>query len=230
MVETYLSLARSAEGARHFEDDGIVGVQATSNHPAANFSIVARPNIHSVTRLFQTSPHSAYVLPTDQSHSVVEMMKKAGFQQGSTLNLMFMRNPIGGINLDLETVKGFSARYDHTMFLAKQFFSAANASFCEGIATLTAAAETCELLALGGKTGTIAGAMLVQTSNTLGLYNISVAPENRHAGLGSDLVRSLVAIAASRNCTATLQCNDSLVPWYERLGFRKYAEVVMMRN
>lgn len=230
MVETYFALARPAEGSRRFEDEGIIGCHSVSTHPAANFSVVARPNIHSVTRLFQREPHTVYVLPTDQTHSVVEMMRKAGFTVGVSLNLMFQRNPEGGVNLDLKTVTGVSERYDLTLFLARQFFSTANEAFCQGIATLTAQARQCELLVLPGRSGPAAGAMLSQTADTLGLYNISVAPENRHKGLGGDLVRSLVAIAASRRCTATLQCHDSLVPWYERLGFRKYGEIVMMRN
>lgn len=230
MVETYFALAKSATALCRFEDDGVIGCRAGDSHPAANFAVTARPNIHSVTRLFQHGPQTVYVLPTDQSYAVVEMFKKAGFTQGVTLNLMFLRNPEGGINLDLETIQGVSARFEHTMFLAKQFFSAANVSFCEGIAALTAAAGRCELLSLPGRSGPTAGAMLFQTGQTTGLYNISVSPELRYQGVGSNLVRSLVGIAAARKTTVTLQCHEPLVPWYERLGFRKYAEVVMMRK
>ena len=230
MVETYFALARSAEGSCRFEDEGIIGCKSTSDHPAANFSIVARPNLPAINRLVQLGVGTAYVVPTDQGSSVVEMMRGAGFLPGNTLSLMFQRNPSGGIDLDLETMAGFSARYDHTMFLASQFFSSSSASFSQGIATMTTQAQSCELLRLSGKNGPIAGAMVNQTENVLGLYNITVSPENRHNGLGSNLVRTLVAIAASRLCTATLQCNESLVPWYERLGFRKYGEVVMMRR
>lgn len=230
MVDTYFALAKSAAGSRRFEDDGVIGCRAESDHPAANFSVVVRPNVPAITRLAQMGSQTTYVIPTDQTGSVVEMMRGAGFSTGSSLSLMFLRNPDGGVNLDLETVDGFSARYDHTMFLASQFFSAAGNSFCEGISTMTAYAERCELLRLSGKTGTVAGAMVCQSGSVLGLYNITVAPESRHNGMGSELVRSLVGIAASRKCTATLQCHDSLVPWYERLGFRKYGEVVMMRK
>ena len=230
MVETYFALARSAQDSCRFEDDGIIGCRSASTHPAANFSVVARPNIHSVSRLMKMGSHTVYVLPTDQSPSIIEMMRKVGFNPGVSLNLMFQRNPEGGVDLDLQTVNGVSARYDHTLFLARQFFSSANSDFCAGIASLTSAAKQCELLLLPGRSGPSAGAMISQVGETLGLYNISVAPEARGKGLGSELVRSLVGIAASRKCTATLQCHDSLVPWYERLGFRKYAEVVMMRN
>ncbi|MBS1727974.1 MAG: GNAT family N-acetyltransferase [Armatimonadetes bacterium] len=230
MVETYFALARPADGLTRFEDDGVIGCRSTQKHPASNFSVVARPNIHSLTRLVQMDSHTVYVLPTDQTYAVIEMMKKVGFTPGRSLSLMFVRNPLGGIDLDLTTVTGISARYDHTMFLAKQFFSAANMAFCEGIATLTSRAPECELICLGRLEAPTAGAMISQTNGTLGLYNISVTPEQRHRGLGGELVRALVGIAASRRCTATLQCHDSLVPWYERLGFRKYAEVVMMRR
>jgi GNAT superfamily N-acetyltransferase len=230
MVETYFALAKSAAGFCRFEDEGIIGCRATSSHPAANFSVVARPNLPSILRLSQMGSHTAYVMPTDQSGSVFEMMRGAGFTTGNSLSLMFQRNPIGGVDLDLETVSGFSARYDHTIFLASQFFSSASSSFCEEISTMTAIAEKCELLRLSNRNGTIAGAMLFQTGAILGLYNITVAPESRHQGLGGNLVRSLVGVAASRRSTSTLQCSESLVPWYERLGFRKYGEVVMMRK
>ncbi len=230
MAETYFALARSAAGSCRFEDEGIIGCRSELDHPAANFAIVARPTLGSIVGLFQNGPRTAYVMPTDQSGSVIQMMRGSGFKEGSPLSLLFMRRPEGGVDLDLETVTGFSDRYDHTMFLARQFFSSSGGSFCNDISTMTAHAERCELLRLSGKLGSIAGAMVVQTGNSLGLYNITVSPENRHSGLGSELVRSLVGIAASRGCTATLQCNDSLVPWYERLGFRKYGEIVMMRR
>lgn len=229
MVETYLSLGKSAPGFCRFEDEGIIGCRSESDHPAANFSIVARPNLPAITRLSMLDSHTSYVIPTDQTGSVLEMMKSAGFSQGNTLSLMFVRRPIGGVDLDLETVNGISARYDHTMFLASQFFSAGDA-FCDGISRMTAQSEKCELLRLAGRNGPMAGAMIFQTGAVLGLYNISVSPESRGGGVGANLVRSLIGVAASRKCTATLQCNESLVPWYERLGFRKYGEVVMMRR
>jgi ribosomal protein S18 acetylase RimI-like enzyme len=169
-------------------------------------------------------------MPTDQTGSVLGMMKSAGFSPGSTLSLMFLRNPSGSVDLDLETVQGFSNRYEHTMFLADQFFTNAGDSFCEGISMMTANASRCELLRLPGRFGPAGGAMIFQTGAVLGLYNISVSPEARGKGLGANMVRSLIGIAALRKCTATLQCNESLVPWYERLGFRKYGEVVMMRK
>jgi ribosomal protein S18 acetylase RimI-like enzyme len=230
MVETYFALAKSAPGACRFEDDGIIGCRSELNHPAANLSIVARPNLPAINRLAKMASHTSYVIPTDQIGSVIQMMTAAGFSARSSMSLLFMRDPVGGVNLDVETVSGFSARYDHTMFLANQFFATASANFCEGISSMTALADHCELLKLPGKIGTAAGAMLFQTDSTLGFYNIAVAPERRGNGLGAELVRSMIGIAASRKCTATLQCNDSLVPWYERLGFRKYGEIVMMRT
>ena len=225
-----MALGKSAPGFCRFEDEGIIGCRSESDHPASNFSVVARPNLPAITRLSRLPSHTAYVMPTDQAGSVLKMMKSAGFSSGNVLSLMFMRNPSGGVDLDLETVTGFSARYDHTMFLASQFFSASGGSFCEGISTMTAQAPGCELLRLPGRAGPAAGAMIFQTGAVLGLYNISVSPESRGQGLGAKLVRSLIGVAASRKCTATLQCGESLVPWYERLGFRKYGEVVMMRK
>ncbi len=230
MVETYFALARAADGFTRYEDDGIIGCLSETVHPAANFSVVVRPNANSVGRLASRMGHSAYVLPTDQTASVVEMMNKAGYFTGHTLNLMFSRNPERGIDLDLESVTSTLSRYEHMLFLARQFFTTSNPSFCEGIAALAAEARSCELIRLSGKGGAIGGAMTVQVGSMMGLYNIAVAPDFRHKGLGSDLVRSLVGIAASRGLMATLQCSDSLVPWYERLGFRRYASVVMMRK
>lgn len=230
LVETYFALARAANGTTCFEDDGIIGCRSESGHPAANFAMVARPNIHSVTRLANKNLDSIYILPTDQSFSVIEMMTRAGFVAGASLNLMFLRNPSGGINLDLQTIQGISRRFEQTFFLASQFFATANPGFCEGIASMTSNASQCELIALPGKVSPIGGAMLFQTPGILGLYNIAIAAESRSRGLGSELVRSLAGVAASRGCAATLQCHNALVPWYERLGFRKYAEVVMMRK
>jgi ribosomal protein S18 acetylase RimI-like enzyme len=229
LTETYIALAYNATGFRTYEDEGIVGCLSDLQHPAANFVMIARPTPRSIQKLKQLSQERhlmAYLYPTPEVTSIVESLQRLGFEVSNRLNLMFYRGETTKKEIALETVSGFSERYDWALFLAKQFFSHVDEKFSQDIAGLTASAR-CDLLrSFAGD----CGAMVKQTSDTLGLYNIAVSGEKRNRGMGADLVRTLVAEAQERNLHSVLQCNDSLVEWYERLGFRRYDEITMMRS
>jgi ribosomal protein S18 acetylase RimI-like enzyme len=227
LTETYFALARNASGFRTYEDEGMVGCFANINHPATNFLVVARPSPHAIQRLRQIAEERSfmvYLLPTPEELSVIESLKRNDFEETNVLNLMFYRGGPGETRIELDKEVKPSQRLDLAFRLARLFFS--DRSFSLEIAGLTAISK-CELYS--SKDGHC-GCMVHEVADTLGLYNIAVAPDMRGRGIGSDLVRTLIAEAQLRKKTAVLQCHDSLVEWYERLGFRNYGQVHLLRS
>ena len=54
------------------------------------------------------------------------------------------------------------------------------------------------------------------------IEDVVVSKEFEGKGIGIKLVTSLLEIANTRNCYKTiLNCNDELIPFYERIGFKQ---------
>ena len=54
------------------------------------------------------------------------------------------------------------------------------------------------------------------------IEDVVVSKEFEGRGIGIKLVTSLLEIANTRNCYKTiLNCNDELIPFYERIGFKQ---------
>ena len=202
-------------------------------HPATNVAVIARPTPQSLVELRQMKdrhgPFTSYVLPTSDDSAVLEMASRTGYSVGGRLNLMFLKPRLQKSAPELEFLKDSAERFDLTYFLARQFFHEMDDDFNVMIAGLTAKTPSCELLRFRRGASVEAGAMVSQVRDTLGLYNIAVSPERRHRGVGGTVLSNLIGLAGARECYAVLQCSDTLVEWYERLGFRRYGSVMMIR-
>lgn len=233
LTETYFALARSAQGATPYQDEGVIASFSNVLHPAANIAMIARPSPASLNRLRQQTdqhgPFTSYVLPTTDDGAVLEMCTRAGFKIGNRLNLMFMKPRAQKAPPELMFLQEIPDRKELTLFLAKQFFYDVELEFIEVLANLTATTKSCELIAFPRGVRLNAGAMVHQVRDTLGFYNIAVAPDRRHRGVGGTVMSQLIGLAGARECYAVLQCHDSLVEWYERQGFRRYGAVTMVR-
>lgn len=233
MTETYFNIAKTAPGKTKYCDDGIYGWFSEIAHPATNVAVIARANpssLHALRRQKDVhGPFTSYILPTNDDSAVLEMATRAGFSLSGRLNLMFLKPRLQKSAPELEFLSDASDRFDLTFFLARQFFLEMDEEFNTIIAGLTAKATKCELIRYRRGANLEAGAMISQIQDTLGFYNIAVSPERRHRGIGGTILSHLIGVAGARDCYATLQCNDSLVEWYERLGFRRYASVTMIR-
>jgi GNAT superfamily N-acetyltransferase len=233
MTETYFSIAQSAVGAKRYVDDGVMGWFSELDHPATNVAVIARATPKSLLELRRQKdihgPFTSYILPTNDDSAVLEMATRAGFSVGSRLNLMFLKPRPQKAAPELEFLKDSSDRFDLTYFLARQFFFEMDDEFSTMIAGLTAKTTKCELIRFRRGPSLEAGAMVSQVRDTLGFYNIAVAPDRRHRGVGGTVLSHLIGLAGARDCYAVLQCGDTLVEWYERIGFRRYGSVVMIR-
>ncbi|MDX2065814.1 MAG: GNAT family N-acetyltransferase [Fimbriimonadaceae bacterium] len=77
--------------------------------------------------------------------------------------------------------------------------------------------------------GLAAAAMVSPTEESVGIYNLCVPASRRRLGHGGSLVKLILQASGGR--PVTLQCEPSLVPWYERFGFRSvdFVEIYAMR-
>jgi ribosomal protein S18 acetylase RimI-like enzyme len=233
MTETYFSIAQSAPGSTRYIADGIMGWFSEINHPATNVAVIARPTPKSLLELRTQKdihgPFTSYVLPTNDDSAVLEMATRAGFTTAGRIHLMFLKPRPQRSAPELDFLTDSNDRFDLTYFLARQFFFEMDDSFSTMIAGLTAKSSRCELIQFRRGVVLEAGAMVSQVGDTLGFYNIAVSPERRHRGVGGTVLSHLIGLAGARECYAVLQCGDTLVEWYERLGFRRYGTVTMVR-
>lgn len=232
MTRTYLEVARHARGNQRFELEGIFGCHSEETHAAANFAFIARPSPESLNELqrkSQETPYfTSYLLPTDRDDVVTEELLSRGFQLANRLHLMFYRGPERNplpFDLKRQQFDQIHDRYEHMLFLAKQFFVDADLKFQRTIAMLTATSKKCQLFAWEQDRFTVMGGMYTEFENTLGLYNLAVAPSKRGKGYGQSMV--LDCLARSEMKYSTLQCHKPLVSWYESLGFRDYGTIQM---
>ena len=59
------------------------------------------------------------------------------------------------------------------------------------------------------------------------IEDVAVAKELQGKGIGKKVVRALLDHAERKGCYKTiLDCSDDLIPFYERLGFRKYSSAM----
>jgi hypothetical protein len=77
--------------------------------------------------------------------------------------------------------------------------------------------------------GIAATAMLSPTDESVGIYNLCVPASRRRLGHGGSLVKWILQASGGR--PVTLQCEASLVPWYETFGFRSvdFVEIYGLR-
>jgi ribosomal protein S18 acetylase RimI-like enzyme len=232
MTETYFAIGRGADNSSPFSEDGILGCFSTVRHPAANFAFISAPTAASIQKLKDHTKNSGaffcYVLPGSHQELAVEMMSFANFTATSELALMFQRkSDLEFYESELEFIDDPIKRFEHTMFLARQFFSNTDLDFLTEISRLTAKSPRCELIQMNSS---FCGCMAMESSDCLGLYNVAVSSDKRYRGYGSELIRQCQNLAHQRELNITLQCALNLVPWYERLGLRRYANVVLMRS
>ena len=102
--------------------------------------------------------------------------------------------------------------------MAEQFFWRLPTDAREAIATATAASRH-RILKLGEAQEPEAAVMLVPAAGSIGLYNLCVRPELRGRGTGKSIVETIMSGSAQNGTKIVLQCEGTLAPWYQILGF-----------
>lgn len=120
-----------------------------------------------------------------------------------------------------------SVRREVADFMVRQFFHQASEAVQGTLAQATAGSDL-ELRYIEDRSGIAAAYMLAPGRTGFGLYNLCVRSDRRGQGLGASLAQQVAGQLAAKGMRTYLQCEESLVSWYEPLGFKPLGEVVAL--
>lgn len=224
LVQTYIRLGLATPHATWSREEGFDVCLGTLDHPICNFAADLNLDPWSARKLAgiaQSRPcFNVYAVTGDRPAYVDELLQNAGFMVAYRL-VQLVAEPIGAEVWETMDSCGPEDRLSVACFMVDQFFSQRPKEFRMAIAAATAAAPGVELYRAGEKSRHVAAVMLSETPGMLGGYNLCVAPASRGRGIGSSLVRWVVAEAGNRGLLATIQCEPHLESWYQSLGFER---------
>lgn len=76
-----------------------------------------------------------------------------------------------------------------------------------------------------GSNEIIGAAMICETTNAHGLYNLCVSHSQRRGGIGTAIVDAIRREAAIRRVPCVLQCEAGLATWYKNQGFDEVGKI-----
>jgi hypothetical protein len=222
LIETYVALASSISPTIIQWEGNVCSAISEITHPVCNFGIafdLRREQVDALSHLsIQRQNFAVYAL--DQM--TVESLEWGDFRQSHYLVQMEAPPGFGGSTLRLMEAFAPGIRSSVAQFMIEQFFPRQTAEFRFTLAQATAKQKALRLMYLPIE-GTVAAAvMLHRTRGTTGLYNLCVATEYRHEGLGAQLVQWC---RSQSDEPIVLQCNPNFVSWYQGLEFEQTGTV-----
>ncbi|HWA83009.1 MAG TPA: GNAT family N-acetyltransferase [Fimbriimonadaceae bacterium] len=229
LKHTYFELGRSAVNAKILREPGFQACVGEFEHPICNFAAGLDLDRWSAERLariaLDRTMFNVYVTPNDKPEDLGELLVREGFFRSYRL-LQMVAEP-GEVQPRGSLVRA-ATRYDRlqiALFMVDQFFNKYGQSFRQQVAETTARATSLELLSMRRDGKILAAAMVCFANGMAGVYNVCVDAGFRGLGLGTALMREILAVCAVKNAPATLQCDAKLEPWYRELGFRRSGEI-----
>lgn len=223
-LATYLGLVEPINGVVVSKPCGFTLVRGPGPFSFCNFAAVfdTDDTESAVSTLIEQAGDCpgfyVFVMSGDRPADLEEKLIASGFGLRQELTSMVWE-PVkceAGVGLDLVTDP--HERSLVTGFMAEQFFWRLPTDARSAIATATAASRH-QILKIGGAKEPQAAVMLVPVAGSIGLYNLCVRPELRSRGTGKSIVESIKSSAALSGTKVVLQCEGTLAPWYESLGF-----------
>ena len=226
---TYFELGRSAANSRVWREAGFEACVGEIEHPICNFAAGLDLDRASASRLARVAldrpSFNVYATPVDRPQNVGDILVREGFQRSYRL-VQMIADPVEGTPRG--TLARASTHFDRmqtAFFMVDQFFSKQAQAFRKQVAEATSRAVSLELLAMKRDGRTIAAAMVSFNCGIAGVYNVCVDSNLRGLGIGTALMREILAVCALKSAPATLQCDPKLEAWYTHLGFRRTGEV-----
>lgn len=229
-AETMIGLARGAPKVRIFKRDGYWMSRSPFEHPIANFAVrldVNRQEINTLVRMAKRNPFfRIYVMPRDNPAEIENEFESRGLVSSFRIVGMALEEPPRSVDM-LARVAMREEREEIFRFIVEHFFWKSPRSIQTMLLRVMSRAKTPyhEMYVVRDRRGISAAGGLIVTGDTAGLYNICVRNDLRGKGLGSELVRQMSWLAASRGLKVVLQCEQDLENWYFSLGFATLGEI-----
>ncbi len=235
LEETYGAIGRATPGARVRDYGAAIVCLCDLDHPVGNFALcrVTDGKLFShLARLARTrSAFHAYVSPIPEQDHLEQTLHDAGFQCVYRLSQLAAAGSASESPIQLVEAVDSDSRRRIAQFMAGQFFARHGKCVREAVATATSESGL-SLYEFSSDGAAVGAVMLCRTEGLLGIYSLCIEASRRGKGLGSEAVRALMDAAHREGREAVLQCDPSLVAWYERLGFREsgYVSVLSLEN
>lgn len=229
LVETYFELGAATPGSQLIQDEGFRACTGPFEHPICNFAANLKLTLNASMRLQELAisrpSFNVYSLPGDWPAETSSLLQSQGFRPSHSLCLMACEPRKGGNAILPIEAKSSLERARVARFMAEQFFSRQRATFRKRVEETTCAAENLSLFSIESKGKIFAAAMISDKAGVFGLYNLCVASAHRGCGWGSELLQSMLNLAAQRQKLLTLQCEVALENWYIKRGFNAVGTV-----
>jgi len=229
LIDTYLALGRAAGKGEQIVGKGVYGYASSFPHPISNFAVVSEvvPATASDLRQIAETRRSfnVYLYDLLASRQSRSLLRKQGFRNTHMLQVMSAAPTVPPGGLPLDRAETPVDRLAVAEFMISQFPSTSPGWIMEEVCQATACAEGLDLYSLKEEGGIIAAMMLRRNESCIGLYNLCVKAEERRRGYGKLLVTIAKRHASNLRVPLILQCNRSLVAWYEDLGFVKNGRI-----
>ena len=166
-----------------------------------------------------------FCLPGDQPEDIRSRLIALGFCSDHQLVQMASDGvAIQSLGLDLIESTATHERREVAEFMIRQFFWRQNPALRRQI--IEATVRSPHRLVSYRPGGTLTGAaMIVETPDSHGLYNLCVTNSKRKKGLGKGIVEAIQKEAALRRVPCVLQCEPGLESWYASQGFGNFGKI-----
>lgn len=235
LCKTYMAIGQEVRGCQSYALSGLQGVVGPVNHAIGNFGVSIRPD--------RTSAFEAWRLARDHPNFIVyagrnpedpnrdPWLVDRGFEKVHQQNVMVAGPRVlekTSSNFCVLPVQTRESRLDVTEFVARQFFGHVAPAIRDEVARALGRAGDLDIFAtwdaLEPKTlRNLLGAYSLVEGDVMGIYNLCVDAPLRGRGIGSIMVQKLFESRPNRHIS--LQCDEPLVKFYERLGFRHFGWV-----
>lgn len=227
IIASYSSLARAIPGARVRVRPSHLLVTGPSRRAYSNFAAAFRsPSTAEIEEILDLANHRSlwvFGMSGDTPPELNQGWIRGGLRHQNTLQMMAAPLPTESDCGEVWTASS-EERGPISELMSEVFFSHLGASSQADLARTTREAGHA-FLAIGPRAAPIAAAMICETSDCLGLYNVCCRPDMRRRGMGASLVRASLSMAARRAVPVVLQCDPGLSRWYSQFGFAAVGEV-----
>lgn len=234
VVDTYLQLAMAVPGTFADRRPNATVVRGPDGLGFCNFAIRlnfegdARPGLDALVADARSKrAFNIFAMTGDRPADLRQELEARGLVVRQWLVTMHCAGT--GPSEAIPTVQAVqrSVRHQVADFMVRQFFRRASEAVQGTLAQATADSDL-ELHYLEDRSGIVAAYMLAPGRTGTGLYNLCVRSDSRGQGLGASLAQWAGGQLAAKGMRTYLQCEESLVNWYEPLGFKPIGEVVAL--
>lgn len=232
-IEAYLSLSTAIESSQVVHGHNCIVVRSPIAHALGNFAVcqtLDRSSAFDAWRLSQDATVFQVYVPVEEE---VErhLLLERGFQYQQSLELMVLSGPAPNPETSLCVLEVEPhMRPGVAEFMTGIFFKHQDGSEREKTTKVIGSAS---LKMYGAwdpfvvKTvGTMIGAMSVNLSAcSIGIYNLCVRTTQQRRSFGSSMVTRFAGLKFVQGRPLVLQCNETLLPFYSKLGFRSVGRV-----